>query len=570
MTNYKPLYSNSWALVVGINAYRSCSPLSYACNDAEAIASALIDQLGFESGKVFRLKDERATKQAILDQYLEFTSLATDPDDRVFVFFAGHGFTTQGLNRPIGFLVPVDGKADKLSSLIRWDELTRDAELIPAKHILFVIDACYSGLITQRAIPPGTGRFVNDTLQRLSRQVITAGKADESVADGGGPDGRNSIFTGYLIEGLSGAASNASGVLTANMLMNFVYTKVGQDLRSHQTPHYGHIEGDGDFILRTPNNEHLSEERSADYLVQPLQEMPESVPQPLPPRVEPTFAERTGYGDPEHPSFGRNDLSARLGERTYRKGFWGADYSKAYSWLALTIEPVATQTLAIDLTDWSRRLPQYCRTGANSIEQFHLFRNTKTTIDSIILYNEMGDNNEFWGNYLRLNRTGNIEYADSAFSFNQNDDIRCFCNVEVVGLAWQLLFLAKAILADAGFSGGVRFLFNLVGTRDTILSNFSDESADNGQKWRQPFSYSGAFSLYGNLSDVQCQTPNLQMEYQLTLHDLTEEKSFEVIRGIAQQLALAYNHQTAPRCFNYNTETFPWKQYFSTIHNLGG
>jgi len=298
--------------------------------------------------------------------------------------------------------------------------------------------------------------------------------------------------------------------------------------------------------------------------------MPESVPQLLSPRVEPTFAERAGYGYPEHPSFGRNDLSARLGERRDRKDFLGADYSKAYSWLALTIEPVAMQTLAIDLTDWSRRLPQYCRTGANSIEQFHLFRKSKTTIDSIILYNETLGNNEFWGNYLRLHKAGNIEYADDAFSFWQFDDVRCFCNVEVVGLAWQFLHLARAILMDAGFPGGVRFLFNLVGTRDTILSNFSDETADNDKKWRQPFSSTGSLNLYGNLSELQCQTPNLQMEYKLTLHDLTEDKSFEVIRSIAQQLALAYNHQTAPRCFNYNSETFPWKQYFSTIHNLGG
>jgi hypothetical protein len=570
MISYKPQYTNSWALVVGINAYQFCSPLSYASNDADAVASALVDQLGFESSKLFLLKDERATKQAILDRYLELSSLATDPDDRVFVFFAGHGFTTQGLRGPVGYLVPVDGNTDRLNSLIRWDELTRNAELIPAKHILFIIDACYSGLIIQRAIAPGTGRFVSDMLQRLSRQVITAGKADETVADGGGPAGKNSIFTGYLIEGLSGAASDEGGVLTANMLMNFVYRKVGQDGTSQQTPHYGHVEGDGDFILRTPNNEHLGEEHSADYLVQPLQEMPESIPQLLPPRIEPTFAERAGYGDPEHPSFGRNDLSARLGERRDRKDFWGADYSKAYSWLALTIEPVGGQTLAIDLIDWTRRLPQYCRTGANSIEQFHLFRKTKTTIDSIILYNETLGNNEFWANYLRLNKAGNIEYADDAFSFWQYDDVRCFCNVEVVGLACQFLFLTKAILIEAGFAGGVRFLFNLVGTRDTILSNFSGESADNGQRWSQPFSSTGSLSLYGNLSDLQCQAPNLQMEYKLTLHDLTEDKSFEVIKSIAQQLALAYNHQTAPRCFNYNSETFPWKQYFSTIHNLGG
>jgi len=60
------------------------------------------------------------------------------------------------------------------------------------------------------------------------------------------------------------------------------------------------------------------------------------------------------------------------------------------------------------------------------------------------------------------------------------------------------------------------------------------------------------------------------MEYNLTLHDLTQENSFRIIKDIALQLTLAYNQQTAPRCFNYNTEIFPWSQYFSSIHNLGG
>lgn len=567
MINYKPQYTNSWALVIGINAYQFASPLSYACNDADAVASVLTNELGFDAQKLFLLRDGQATKQAIMDRYLELSSLATDPDDRVVVFFAGHGFTTTGLRGEVGYLVPVDGDKDKLNSLIRWDELTRNADLIPAKHILFVVDACYSGLMIQRAITPGTGRFVNDMLQRVSRQVITAGKANETVADGGGPDGQNSIFTGYLIDGLNGAANNDTGVLTANMLMSFVYTKVGQDNRSTQTPHYGHIEGDGDFILRTPDNGHLGNAESKDYLIHTQSEAPEVAPFSAP-SIRPTFADRIGYSNPEHANFGRNNLSAKLGEHTYRKGFWGADYSKAYSWLSVIVEPITSATVGINLTKFLERVRTHFRSDANSIDQFHSFARTQTTVDSIILHNEIGDSNEFWANYFRVDKNGNIEYADSTFSFWVADDVRCFCNVQVVGLAWQALFLAKAILAEAAFSGGVRLLFNMVGTRDTILSDFSKEPGDGGTKWAQPFSYSGGLSLR-NLANFQCQSSNLQMEYELTLHDLDQQNSFEIIKGIAEQLVLAYNHQSEPRCFNYKTEVFPWTQYFSDIHYWG-
>ncbi len=40
---YAPTYSNSWALVVGINKYNAAPPLGYARNDAEQFANILKD-----------------------------------------------------------------------------------------------------------------------------------------------------------------------------------------------------------------------------------------------------------------------------------------------------------------------------------------------------------------------------------------------------------------------------------------------------------------------------------------------------------------------------------------------
>jgi uncharacterized caspase-like protein len=127
----------------------------------------------------------------------------SDSDARVLIFFAGHGHTVSGNRGEIGFLVPVDGQVSDLSTLIRWDELTRNADLVPAKHMLFLMDACYGGLaLSRRPLPPGSMRFVRDMLQRFSRQVLSAGKADEPVADAGGPRPGHSIFTGHVLDAL--------------------------------------------------------------------------------------------------------------------------------------------------------------------------------------------------------------------------------------------------------------------------------------------------------------------------------------------------------------------------------
>ena len=58
---------------------------------------------------------------------------------RLIVFFAGHGHTVRTSRGEVGYLVPWDGDCDNLASLIRWDGLTLDSDLVEAKHILFVI-----------------------------------------------------------------------------------------------------------------------------------------------------------------------------------------------------------------------------------------------------------------------------------------------------------------------------------------------------------------------------------------------------------------------------------------------
>ena len=91
-------------------------------------------------------------------------------------------------------------------------------------------------------------RFLRDMLQRFSRQVLTAGKADETVADANGPRPGHSIFTGHLLDALEGGATS-EGVITASGVMAYVYQKVARDQYSRQTPHYGFFDGDGDFVF---------------------------------------------------------------------------------------------------------------------------------------------------------------------------------------------------------------------------------------------------------------------------------------------------------------------------------
>lgn len=259
--NYLPKYNNSWALVIGINKYQHVNPLEYAQNDAVAIAEILTEKFGFPNENVIKLFDQEATRQAIMSNYMRFSQNDIQEDDRILVFFAGHGHTLPGNRNNIGCLIPVDGALDDISTFIRWDELTRNADLIKAKHIFFIMDACFSGLAITRFLPPGSTRYLKDMLERYSRQVLTAGKADEVVADSDGPIPEHSIFTGHLIQGLEGKVATPDGIITANRLMAYVTDKVSRDQYSNQSPHYGYFEGDGDFIFNPPLSSSLKEEK---------------------------------------------------------------------------------------------------------------------------------------------------------------------------------------------------------------------------------------------------------------------------------------------------------------------
>jgi hypothetical protein len=247
-------YTSSHAIVIGINAYAHANPLSFAVNDAQAIAACLSHRFGFPDENIHLLLDEVASRQRIIQTYLSFANCHIEENDRIVFFFAGHGTTRSGARRETGYLVPVDGHPSDLSTLIRWDELTRNADLIPAKHLIFFMDACYGGLAITRTLSPGSARFLHEMLRRPARQVLAAGKADQVVSDGDGPRPNHSIFTGHLLDALEGAATNEGGILSANAVMAYVYQRVGTQDGSIQVPQYGHLEGDGDFIFAYPGS----------------------------------------------------------------------------------------------------------------------------------------------------------------------------------------------------------------------------------------------------------------------------------------------------------------------------
>ncbi|MCC8536138.1 polysaccharide deacetylase family protein [Xanthomonas axonopodis pv. poinsettiicola] len=249
-------YANSWAIVIGIDDYAHWPKLEYAANDAQAIASTLTGPLGFPSSQVIVLKNAQATRNNILAAFHDRLGEGrAQTNDRVFVFFAGHGATRRlASGRDLGYIIPVDSDPEHLASdAIAMSDLQNIAESLQAKHVLFVMDACYSGLGLTRGGPTSSA-YLRENARRIARQMLTAGGADQQVADSG-PNG-HSVFTWVLLQALAGKGDlNGDGLITGTELAAYVAPAVSAV--SAQTPAFGSLPGSqgGEFVFQVPSGE---------------------------------------------------------------------------------------------------------------------------------------------------------------------------------------------------------------------------------------------------------------------------------------------------------------------------
>ena len=260
------LYNKSYAVIIGIDRYQNLPPdrqLTYAVNDAKGVEAVIRKSYRFD--KIFTLYNQEATKDRIQELLTEELPGQMGEEDALFLFWAGHGNQERGSQgKDIGYLIPYDGSPDKIRKNLTMTELrdTISAKL-PAKHVFYVMDACYSGLLTTRAVDNKSRRdlsYLKEITKESVRQILTAGSKGEEVLDGG-PKG-HSVFTGRLIEILEAQGD----FITANEIQAIIREKVYGDARGrghNQTPAFGLLSGSGDFVF-VPNIEQKVKDNRAE------------------------------------------------------------------------------------------------------------------------------------------------------------------------------------------------------------------------------------------------------------------------------------------------------------------
>lgn len=225
----KPM-GRSLALIVGISDYANIESLQFADRDAQIFEQLLLSQKGggIPSTNIKSLYNSEATHYKIYEG-LDWLADNVEAEDRVYVYFSGHGDVESMFNKPKGYLLSYDTPSQSYrAGAVRMTDVT---EFITAMseigaEVIFIADACRSGnLIGGKE---GASAVITHLEQPWGNviKMLSCGQ-DELSLESSKIGGGRGLFSYHLIEGMAGEAeSTGDGRINLYELSSYVKEKV--------------------------------------------------------------------------------------------------------------------------------------------------------------------------------------------------------------------------------------------------------------------------------------------------------------------------------------------------------
>jgi len=232
---------NGYALIIGISTYKNLDAsqnLEFPESDAEATYRALISPEGgaFPPENVHRLLGSQATIANIRHELEDWLPTVAKPEDRVVVYFAGHGLVKNGR----GYLAAWDVSPANLENTAYSMTALGDvmANKVKARWKVLLADACHSGKINaetsneridaeMRSLPGSFLTLTSTTEREKSYE-------DRALSTGFG------LFSYFLVQAWRGYAdADCDGIINADEMIEYVRREVrdyAKGLKAPQTP----------------------------------------------------------------------------------------------------------------------------------------------------------------------------------------------------------------------------------------------------------------------------------------------------------------------------------------------
>ncbi|NJO80820.1 MAG: hypothetical protein HC827_21505 [Cyanobacteria bacterium RM1_2_2] len=265
-----------WAILVGVNAYQDSRipVLHYSAADCFALANVLVTATQqFPKKRIISHHDFAAqmpVREAVLASFAQVVERAK-PQDTVLFYFSGHGLIEPKSKRAV--LCLSDTQTDQLLDTgLQMHELLQQLDQCESRQQLVWLDACHSGEL----MIPGARNVVfntaadetTTTILQLLRQQAVQNKGlyallscDQGQRSWEFPELGHGLFTYYLIQGLQGEAADATGVISADGLYQYLYEHITQFIDqknqtvrrlNEQRLHMGEVLMHPEYPLQTP------------------------------------------------------------------------------------------------------------------------------------------------------------------------------------------------------------------------------------------------------------------------------------------------------------------------------
>ncbi len=235
-----------WAVVIGVSNYKNLraeEQLRFAHRDAEEMAAFLRSPNGggFPSTQIKVLLNEEATIASVRTALGTWLPRSAEPNDVVYIFFAGHGVVEQGSD---GYLLANDSDPQNLyATALPIAELDRIvSERLRARVAVVIADACHSGKIGMASRGMEEQILINRYLDEVGKSGagrfrLLASRADERSYEDPRWGGGHGVFTHYLLEGLKGEADrDRDKVVRAGELLDYLSQIVPEQTSALQHP----------------------------------------------------------------------------------------------------------------------------------------------------------------------------------------------------------------------------------------------------------------------------------------------------------------------------------------------
>jgi WD40 repeat protein len=235
-----------YVLAIGVSDYKDARKrLHFAAKDAEDFVTLAKTQAGGLYEKVIlppvheSLRNEDATRAAILEGLEWIGNAVTNSNDVAMVFLSGHGMTTN--DQHYRFLPYDYDDLQPVATTISDSQLRDSLTKIGGKKIFF-FDTCYSGSVLGGKgadTRPDVDKFANE-LKAAENGIIVFASSTGNQLSLERDEWNNGAFTKALVEGMHGAAARA-GLRTISIfdLGSYLSQRVKELTAGNQRPVMG-------------------------------------------------------------------------------------------------------------------------------------------------------------------------------------------------------------------------------------------------------------------------------------------------------------------------------------------